>query len=148
MMIDPNYRNRRRTYGDDKPTRLQSISDADKALAIADAIQEITKRALWVEIDGIEYSTRPWEKGSFRSPVRIDCAVLFDATAVDEKTALELVRQIVDDEWCSSIARNLSARCDEEYLVELFRKRYAPAGRPGTLVEASLLVATTGDIQI
>jgi len=147
-MIDPKYPNYRPYRGNDRPRQLQRISDADKAKAIADAVREIAKQEWSVEILAVDYSTRPWEKGSFRWPMRIDCAVHCDPATVDEKTATDLVRQVVDDEWCSSIARNLSARCDEEYLAEVLRKRYAPADRPGTLVELSLLVATTGDIQI
>lgn len=139
MIAVNNHRPHRR---DDRPERLQQISDFDKGAAVADALQRTTKQEFSVDVHAVDYSGRFFEKGSFRSPAKIDCGVSVNAGKVDDKATVGLIRKVTDADLCSAIASELSARSGEKYVVELLRKKYDFASTGKASLDLAFLVAT------
>lgn len=127
---------------DDRPIRLRALSDSDKEDAVADALQRCTTREFAVDIRAVDYSGRFLERGSFRSPARIECDVFGTDTKEDEKNTVEVIRGVSDTTMSAAIAAELSARSGESYLVELLRKKYDADRTKRVGLELVFLVAT------
>ena len=139
MIATNDYRPNRR---DDKPAALQQLSDSEKEGAVADALQRRVQQVFSVEIHAVDYSSRFFERGSFRSPAKIECHVSAVASKDDETESLDLIRRLPDADLGDAIASELSLRSGETYDVELLRKRYAGDGTKRPKLELAFLVAT------
>lgn len=130
---------------DDRPARLQRLSDAEKEGAVADALQGRIRQTFSVEIHAVDYSSRFFERGSFRSPAKIECRVSAVGSKGEETDTLDLIRRLPDADLGAAIASELSVRSGEIYDVELLRKRYASDSTKGPKVELAFLVATVDE---
>ena len=63
-------------------------------------------------------------RSSLRSPCRISLLAKLDVTAEDCAPAIERIQRVSDTDICIAIAKELSQRTSEPYLVELSTKRY------------------------
>jgi DNA-binding transcriptional MerR regulator len=139
MIATNDHRPNRR---DDKPAALQQLSDSEKESAVADALQGRVQKMFSVEIHAVDYSSRFFERGSFRSPAKIECRVSAVGGKDDETASLDLIRRLPDADLGDAIASELSVRSGESYDVELLRKRYASDGTKQPKLELAFLVAT------
>ncbi len=113
-------------YGDKvggRPTGLQDVSDFEKGNAIAAALTELTGQSFTIDIESTDNSGFA-HRSSLRSPCRISLLAKLDVTAEDCAPAIERIQRVSDTDICIAIAKELSQRTSEPYLVELSTKRY------------------------
>jgi PAS domain S-box-containing protein len=109
---------------EDRPQRLQRLSDDEKCAAIAEALHELTGSEFRVALTSIDYEGSAW-RIPFGAPAKLDCEIEPVAPNPDAAESLRRLKQTPDAELCDQIFSALQRRCDETYRAEVGRKYYS-----------------------
>lgn len=133
----------KQTPASDAPDKLRTVSDVERAEAIAQAISDAAGWNLQVEMISSAYTGYVHPRGSFRQPTRLTFEIrLLDVDEIDSPdAAITALRRVSEEELSEAIARRLSKVAGQDYVAEISERRYASGSAKRSIGRISILVA-------